>query len=330
MARALRIQFEGAVYHITSRGNERREIFKDDADRVRFLEILELSLNTYQVLLYSYILMENHYHLLVETPQGNISEFMRHFNITYTSYYNRRHNRVGHLYQGRYKSILVDKDSYLTILSRYMHLNPIRVGEIIDWTVREKGNYLKGYPWSSISGYIDEDKRLPFIDYSLVLAEYGGDNVKGRMNYWKEICMDIPGGLNIKDKVVGQSVLGRDGFVKWVRREFAKAEGDKREIPSLRGILRYSSKDEILKVISDETDEGEEGILKGKGALRQMAMELLYKYGGLKGMEIGQMMGLDYSTVSQGRKRLRERLKKDKELQGLMGRIEEKLSKVKI
>jgi putative transposase len=330
MARALRIQFEGAVYHITSRGNEKREIFKDDADRVRFLEILELSVSTYRVLLYCYILMESHYHLLVETPQGNISEFMRHFNITYTSYYNKRHNRVGHLYQGRYKSILVDKDSYLSILSRYIHLNLIRVGEVIDWTVREKENYLKGYPWSSISGYIDEDKRLPFIDYSLVLGEYGGDNVKGRMNYWKEISRDIAGGLEINNKVVAQSVLGSDGFVKWVRREFAKPEGSRREIPSLRGILRYRSKDGILKAISDETDTGKEEILKRKGALRQLAMELLYKYGGLKGMEIGQIMGLDYSTISQGRKRLRERLKKDEELQGLMGRIEEKLSKGKI
>lgn len=330
MARALRIQFKGAVYHITSRGNEKREIFKDDADRVRFLEILELSVNTYRVLLYCYILMESHYHLLVETPQGNISEFMRHFNITYTSYYNKRHNRVGHLYQGRYKSILVDKDSYLTILSRYIHLNPIRVGEAVDWTVREKKNYLKGYPWSSISGYIDEDKRLPFIDYSLVLAEYGGDNVKGRMNYWKEISRDIAGGLEVNDKVVAQSLLGSDGFVKWVRREFAKPEGSRREMPSLRGILRYRSRDEILKAISDETDTGEEEILKRKGALRQLAMELLYKYGGLKGMEIGQIMGLDYSTISQGRKRLRERLKKDEELQGLKGRIEEKLSKGKI
>jgi putative transposase len=330
MARALRIQFEGAVYHITSRGNEKREIFKDDADRVRFLEILELSVSTYRVLLYCYILMESHYHLLVETPQGNMSEFMRHFNITYTSYYNKRHNRVGHLYQGRYKSILVDKDSYLTILSRYIHLNPIRVGEAIDWTAREKENYLKGYPWSSISGYIDEDKRLPFIDYSLVLGEYGGDNVKGRMNYWNEISRDIAGGLEVNDKVVAQSVLGSDGFVKWVRREFAKPGGSRREIPSLRGILRYRSKDEVLKVISDETDTGEEEILKRKGTLRQLAMELLYKYGGLKGMEIGQIMGLDYSTISQGRKRLRERLKKDEELQGLMGRIEEKLSKGKI
>jgi REP element-mobilizing transposase RayT/DNA-binding transcriptional ArsR family regulator len=330
MARALRIQFEGAVYQITSRGNEKREIFKDDADRLRFLEILEHSLNTYQVLLYCYLLMENHYHLLVETPQGNISEFMRHFNITYTSYYNRTHDRVGHLYQGRYKSILVDKQSYLTILSRYIHLNPIRVGEAVDWQAREKEKYLKRYPWSSLLGYIDEDKRLAFIDYSLILAEYGGDTVKGRMNYWREVCRDLASGLEIKEKVVGQSVLGDDGFLKWVKKQFAKGEGNRREIPSLRGILRYRSRDEILKVISDETGKQDGGILKRKGALRQMAMELLYKYGGLKGGEIGEIMGLDYSTVSQGRKRLRERLKKDKELQGLMGRLERKLSKAKV
>jgi putative transposase len=94
MARALRIQFEGALYHITSRGNEKRDIFKDDTDRLRLLEILKLSLKNYQVVLYCYVLMQNHYHLLVETPHGNISEFMRHFNITYTSYYNNRHNRL--------------------------------------------------------------------------------------------------------------------------------------------------------------------------------------------------------------------------------------------
>lgn len=330
MARALRIQFEGALYHITSRGNEKREIFRDDTDRIRFCEILELSLDTYHVLLYCYVLMENHFHLLVETPLANLSEFMRHFNITYTSYYNKRHNRVGHLYQGRYRSLLVDKQGYLTILSRYIHLNPIKVGEIVNWPAKEKESYLKEYSWSSLLGYIDEGKRLPFIDYSVILSDYGGDNAKGRTNYWKEICKDISGGIEIKDKVVGQSLLGRDEFVKWVKGKFTKGEAGKREIPSLRGILRYKAKDEILKVISDETGKEERAILREKGLLRQLAMELLYKYAGLKGVEIGEIMELDYSTISQGRKRLRERLQKDKNLQELFGRIERKLSKVKI
>ena len=105
MARSLRIQYEGAVYHVSSRGNERKEIFKDETDRKAFLDLLTDSLKTYSVILYCYVLMENHFHFLLETPLANLSEFMRRFNITYTSHYNRRHKRVGHLYQGRYKRL---------------------------------------------------------------------------------------------------------------------------------------------------------------------------------------------------------------------------------
>ena len=291
---------------------------------------MKLSLNTYQVVLYSYVLMQNHYHLLVETPHGNISEFMRHFNITYTSYYNKRHNRVGHLYQGRYKSILVDKESYLTILSRYVHLNPVRVEQFVFRPAKEKEKYLKEYRWSSLPGYIDETKKLKLIDYSLILAEYGGDNPDGRMNYWKQMRRDIMDGLEVKDKVVGQSVLGGDEFVKWVKTTYANKIAERREIPSLRAVLRYRSTDEILKVISDETDKTDEEILQEKGPLRQMAMEFLFRYGGLKGVEIAGIMNLDYSTVSKERKRLRERLEKDAELRRRFRGIEGKLSKVKI
>ena len=118
MARPLRIQYPGAVYHVTCRGNERKDIFRNDADRKKMLQILSQSIKIYNVKLYSYVLMKNHFHLLLETTLGNLGEFMRHFNITYTGYFNRRHGRVGHLYQGRYKSILVDRAAYLTILSR--------------------------------------------------------------------------------------------------------------------------------------------------------------------------------------------------------------------
>jgi len=329
MVRPLRIQYEGALYHITCRGNEKRDIFKDDPDRVRFLEILRHSVDTYQVILYCYVLMGNHYHLMVETPLGNISEFMRHFNITYTSYYNRRHDRVGHLYQGRYKGILIDKEGYLTIVSRYIHLNPIRLKSAMDWSASKKEKYLKEYLWSSLVGYINEGKRLPFVNYGLVLADYGGDNPKGKAHYWREIRRDIAGELHIKDKVIGQSIIGGDGFIRWVRVNFAR-EGDDRERPPLKEILKYTSKDAILQVISDETGKGVKEILSEKGVLRQMAMELLYKYGGLKGVDIGEMMGLDYSTVSQGRKRFRERLKRDEGVRRLMGRIEWDLSRIKI
>src|SRR5438876_6091110 len=127
MARPLPIQFSHAYYHVTCRGNDRRSIYRDDRDREIFLERLRGSLGIYQAILHAYVLMSNHFHLIVETPKANLSEFMRQFNISYTGYYNRRHRRSGHLYQGRFKAVVVDKDSYLLELSRYVHLNPIRI-----------------------------------------------------------------------------------------------------------------------------------------------------------------------------------------------------------
>ena len=109
----------------------------------------------------------------IETPLVNLSEFMRQFNITYTSYYNRRYHRVGHLYQGRYKSILIQKENYLTILSRYIHLNPVRVGKMQNISTSEKEKYLKQFKWSSLKGYLNEDNINSFVDYKTVLAEYG-------------------------------------------------------------------------------------------------------------------------------------------------------------
>ncbi len=185
MARPLRIQYAGAVYHVTCRGNERKEIFRDDKDRESFIGILAQSKRTYNIQLYSYVLMSNHFHILVETPLGNLGEFMRHFNVTYTSYFNRRHKRVGHLYQGRYKSIIVDKNEYLSMLSRYIHLNPVRITTLRKKSDVEKVEYLMGYRWSSLPGYINKKKKEEFIDYEMVLGEYGGDNENGRKEYGK-------------------------------------------------------------------------------------------------------------------------------------------------
>src|SRR3972149_9967591 len=241
MARPLRIQYSGAVYHVTCRGNERKEIFKDDRDRKTFLEILAKSSNIYNIKIFSYILMSNHFHLLIETPLGNLGEFMRHFNITYTGYYNRRHKRVGHLYQGRYKSILIDKQEYLSILSRYLHLNPIRTEQMKKKTEKEKINYLMRYKWSSLLGYMDEREKEEFIDYKVVLQEYGGDNERGRKRYRERIYSDVTDGLEIKDKIIGQSILGGDTFIDWIKERFLKGKQE-REHPSVREIKRYRAK----------------------------------------------------------------------------------------
>jgi putative transposase len=323
MARPLRIQFPGAVYHITCRGNEQKAIFQDDADRRRFLEYLAQSLTVYSVKLHSYILMTNHFHLLVQTPLGNLAEFMRQFNITYTGYYNRRHNRSGHLYQGRYKSILVDKDAYLAVLSRYIHVNPVRIKAMEKAPLEEKIRYLITYPWSSLPGYLMKRRKEGFIDYSLVLAEYGGETDRGRQAYRKALYADLVAGVEIKDKILGQSILGSEGFIEWVMERFLTGEKD-RERPALKEIHSYRAKNGILKAVEQETGKGIDVIMREKGPYRQVVMELLYRVGGLKGREIGKMLGVGYTSVSQERRRLQERLSKDRKLEALIKCIEQK------
>ncbi len=126
MARPLRIEYEGAFYHITARGNERKRVFLSKADYEKFLADLRSSAERFSVVIHCYVLMGNHYHLIVETPKANLSSFMHAIQSGYTTYFNTKRGRSGHLFQGRYKSILIDKDAYLLELSRYIHLNPVR------------------------------------------------------------------------------------------------------------------------------------------------------------------------------------------------------------
>jgi REP element-mobilizing transposase RayT len=130
MSRPVRIQFEGALYHITSRGDRREAIYEDDEDRSAFLKTLGEVTETFNWICHAYCLMTNHYHLVVETPDGNLSKGMRQLNGVYTQASNRRHQRTGHLFQGRYKAILVDADAYLLELTRYVVLNPVRAGMV--------------------------------------------------------------------------------------------------------------------------------------------------------------------------------------------------------
>ncbi len=138
MARPLRVEFEGALYHLTGRGNARQRIFSDDKDCARFVELLGQSLERYDVALQAYVLMGNHYHLIAETHRANLGRWMHWLSTAYTVYFNRRHRLVGHLFQGRYKSIVVEAEGYLLSLSRYVHLNPVR-GKVIGRATRWSG-----------------------------------------------------------------------------------------------------------------------------------------------------------------------------------------------
>ena len=163
MARKPRVEFEGAFYHVIARGNQRQDIFRDDQDRTTYLERVEHYSKRYDFRLYAYVLMSNHVHLLIETQRIPLSKIMQGIQFTYTQYYNRRHRTVGHLFQGRYKAILCDRESYLLELVRYIHLNPARV---------RKPNDPWKYPWSSHRAYLGE--RTPVeIDTKLVLGQFG-------------------------------------------------------------------------------------------------------------------------------------------------------------
>jgi REP element-mobilizing transposase RayT len=323
MARPLRVQYPNAVYHITCRGNEQKPIFRDDRDRSIFLKKLIESMDIYAVKLHGYVLMGNHFHLLLETPLGNLGEFMRRFNISYTGYFNYRHKRSGHLYQGRYKSILVDKDNYLSVLSRYIHLNPIRTRLFEKASRRDKANYLRRYRWSSLPGYLDKRKKESFIEFAVVLGEYGGDTERGRRGYLRALHEDIEGALEIRGKIIGQSILGGEEFVTWVDKTFLKGKGGQ-ESSSIRTIKKHLGKKEILKVIEEVTGKTLEDMIKEKGILRQMGMELLCRTGGLKGPETGELFRVGYTSVSQERRRLRNRLSHDRDARHLFEQLLDK------
>ena len=180
MSRPVRLAYEGACYHTTCRGNARQAIVRDDQDRQAFLTRVGVSVDTSQVTLHVYVLMANHCHLVVETPRANLSAFMRHLNGSYAGYCNRRYQRVGHLYQGRFTAIVVEAENYLTGLSRYVHLNPMRRARVRQRPAEEKLRRLARSRWSSLGGYLHKQQRSPLVEYRLVLAGFGGDTERGR------------------------------------------------------------------------------------------------------------------------------------------------------
>jgi len=322
MARSLRIQYPGAVYHVTHRGNERKDIFASDHDRQQFLKILSQGQQNYNIILHCYVLMDNHFHFLLETPAGNLSDFMRYFNITYTSFFNRKYKRCGHLYQGRFKSILVEKETYLSRLSRYIHLNPTRTQRIKNQPLKNQIKHLFTYPWSSLGEYLNPSNRKSMINYGYILNEFGGDNSTGRIAYKKQITLDLTSQTAILDNAIGHSLLGTANFINQTKNKITKHRD--RERPAIGQIFKYQAQEKILTVISETTNLTQKEILTRAGLIRQIAMDILYRIGGLTNREIGEIMKIDYSTVSVHRTRLRKKTISDKAISILIKEIEAK------
>lgn len=321
MARPLRIAFEGAFYHITARGNERKKIFLSHRDYEKFLSYLTESVQKYDVILHAFVLMPNHYHLLIETPKANLSSLMHHLNSSYTTYFNLKRRRAGHLFQGRYKALVIDVDSYLLELSRYIHLNPVRAG------IAERP---EGYPFSSYRAYIDpKHESLIFRDLLWsMLAQKGKD---GPRNYRKFVETALTGGIdNPLEKAYGGVVLGGKRFVEEVLDRLKDQDIQKQEIAHRRFLgAATSDMDEIVNLVSNQFKVSKEQVQR-TSPYKGYAVYLARKHTPFSNIEIGRYFGgLSYSAVTKIGTRIKDRMRKDAKLREEMGELEKGLSRVK-
>ena len=246
MARPLRIEYRGALYHVISRGNEQRPIVTDDRDRTRRLNWLRRTVQTYGWHLHAFVLMTNHEHLFVETPEANLSAGMQYLNGSYTSYFNRRWERSGHLFPGRVKAHLIDERGYFQVVSRYIHLNPVRVK-----IVSKPQDYL----WSSYPGYICTSRMLDWITYERVLMDFGPGNLPARRRHYRqyvEAAAEHPSEYPFEDAVEGL-LLGSEAFIDRIR-DMLSRRGKDPAIRELRYLRARPTLDDIIHVTSRQME----------------------------------------------------------------------------
>ena len=271
MARPLRLEFVGALYHVTARGDRREAIYENDADREMFLAVLSEVCGAFNWVCHAYCLMDNHYHLLIETPDANLSKGMRQLNGVYTQKFNRSHHRVGHVFQGRYKAILIEKDSYLLELARYIVLNPVRAGMV---------RSAKDWPWSSYRATTGQIKSHSFLEVDGVLAGFHRQKATA-VELYKQFVAQGKGQPSPWESLLNQVFLGDEKFVE---KMLVLKDGDKdiAEVP-------FSQRRPIAKTIAE---------YEGQCKDRNDAIVKAYKSGGYTLKDIGDYFSLHYSTVS--------------------------------
>lgn len=322
MVRPLRVDYPDAWHHVTCRGNEKKKIFSDDRDRKKFLDLLLKSTNLYNIDIPAYVLMHNHFHILLKTLEGNLKSFMQRFNTAYTMYYNRRHKRVGHLYQGRYKAILIDADSYLLELSRYVHLNPVRIKKYSQIDVKRKKKILRGYRWSSYKGYVNTNSRDSFVHHEMILSMVGnGDNKESRKAYENFVMGGILRDMNqtFWAGLKGQVVMGSDEFAEDIyERYLSGRKRDERELPGLKKLKTGPTTiNEIGRCVAREFGVPLRDLYLKKSSCsipRSVFMELcrLYLVKSLSLKQIGKELGgVGVSAISQNVMRLSLRMDED-------------------
>jgi REP-associated tyrosine transposase len=277
MSRPLRIEYPGAVYHVTSRGNEKKPVFKDDTDRLNFLNTLQHVNARYNWICHAYCLMTNHYHLLIETPDGNLSIGMRQVNSVYTQLFNKRHGRTGHLFQGRYKAILIQKDSHLLEVCRYVVLNPVRAKMV---------ERPEDHAWSSYLATAGKARSHACLTTDWVLRQFSGKRGRAEQEYRKFVQWGI-GQKTIWTEVRGQALLGEDGFMDKMVDHLKKHK----DIPEIPRSQRYANRPALTVLFP-------EGIVDDPRKLLKRLAEAVERHG-YRQSEIARQVGVHYSTISR-------------------------------
>ncbi len=288
MARPLRLEFPGALYHVTARGDRQEPIFENDTDRALFLELLGKEVRQQGWWLYAYCLMGNHYHLVIETPDPNLVRGMRRLNGVYTQAFNRRHGRVGHVFQGRYKAILVDKDSYLLELCRYVVLNPVRAR-----MVRVPGRY----SWSSFSATAGDRAAPDWLATERVLALFSGKATTAHERYRRFVAEGVQAG-SPWEKLRGQIYLGDERFLAQLESKVR----DKRVAGVARrqlAPLRPSAETVLAGVAREHGLDLRHGFPQRSHPAFKQAIYLLRRAANLSLAEVAQRAGVSAPRVSQ-------------------------------
>ncbi|HQO19077.1 MAG TPA: transposase [Acidobacteriota bacterium] len=277
MARPLRLEFVGALHHVTSRGNERGTVFLDDTDRDLFLEMLSSVVEKYKWTCHAYCLMDNHYHLLIETPFANLAVGMRQLNGVFTQKYNKKHERTGHLFEGRYKAILVEKESHLLQTARYIVLNPVRayiVGDPADWK------------WSSFNATVGATRKPDLLSVDWLLGRFGQRRDISATRYADFVRKGVKTESIWKD-LKGQSVLGNEGFADGFK-DFLNGRRDLTDIPKVQRFLDRPALGELCGGID----------LKNKELRNRVIRRAVIDYG-YSQVEVAGFLKLHQTTVSK-------------------------------
>jgi len=336
MARKLRVQYKGAIYHVTIRGVERRTIFDDADDLERFLERLGEAVEASGVRLYLFCLMTNHAHLLVETPRSNLSAFMHKLQTAYTVYYNLRHKRVGHLMQGRFGAKPVEGDEYLLALSRYIHLNPIFVGPMTGQPLGRRLIALRDYRWSSYRGYAGLAKSSEFVDEVPILAMMETPERKQRQAYRRFVEAGIAKTDDEFLEILKGATWGIGGseFQERIRDLHTDmANQVKRpEDVSFRHAARKISSEAVVDIVADTFGMKSDDLKKRRYdcVVRAVAAQMLGRYAGMNQRDIGGLLNMGTgSAVCRQLKRLRDRRVRGSDLEADIEGIESALEKGK-